>query len=293
MRLSIKMFVLWLCLTLFGCREETIHSRSDARRAPSDPNGAKIAEYRHELSNVLVHAVGNDEEGLRLLAFYRERAHYLLLTESGQWVVEGGTNQRRFGVGPDAARLDFAIAPATRLRRDRFGLQSQANFEYLRERSTVFIPPPETFTRLWLGIRTMHEISHVYDDLLGIERFVPGEEGEREFALGEVRAHSLEMRLLNQATYGAFERDLSALLGALVPSDSRPDAWIMPDIPTDFAQVFSLFPPPQSDAERDTRNGSCLIALNFLYADHQHDLTSPLDRRVRAFRTWRRIRHRL
>lgn len=293
MRLSKGTLVFCLFSLLFGCRDEASRLRPEVRQMPSDPNEALIAEYRHDVSGVLERVVGADEEGLRLLAFYRERAHYLLLTENGQWIVESGTNRRRFGIGPDAARLDFAIAPTTRLHRDRFGLQSQANFEYARERSTIFIPPPATFTRVWLGIRTMHEISHAHDDLAGIERFLPGEEGEREFVLGEVRAHSLEMRLLNQATNGAFERELLALLEIVLSPNPRPDAWIMPDIPTDFARVYSLFPPPQSDAERDTRNGSCLTALNFLYADRQRDLVSPLDRRARAYRTWRRIRHRL
>jgi hypothetical protein len=105
--------------------------------------------------------------------------------------------------------------------------------------------------------------------------------------MGEVRAHSLEIRLLDRATSGGFTRELRRVLNDLVPPDTGPIDWVMPNFPGDMVDVYRLFPPALSEEEESTRNGSCLIAINFLFAERRGP---SFDARVEAYLRWRAVR---
>lgn len=287
--MRIFLLVFGLFLGLIGCRGRQ-YSRRVHRHEAIHVNSARL--YQDQVTQAMVQAVGNDDEGRRLLAFYRERGRYVVLAGSDRYHVVGSGDQSFVTIPRTGEVLDrFFIETSEPVARLRFGVTLEASFEYDDQRSTLYLPPLERFTKFWFGVFAAHEVLHAFDHLQMIERATTNSVHDHEYYLGEVRAHTFELRLLDQTTQGQVTRVFGQFLDQHLPPGAldNPNAYIgpTPDVMPIIRSVDRLFLSPQSEAERDNRLTSYLVAMNFLLAERQRDIPSVMERRARVYRLLR------
>lgn len=273
------------CLT-GGCQPEPPARAAPVPIAVVPASVDAVRQRRAAVTEALRLAVGSDPEGLELLAFVREQARYVTLSERGRYLVDGRPDAEVPIPDDGLVRGYFYIDVSDQAQRTRFGLGGESAFRYSPQRSTLFLPSPAMFTQLWFGVMYAHELRHAEDHLTGAERVEPGEHRGEEYMRGEARAHSLEIRLIDRVTRGDFVRQLDAILDAELPPGANDDPRIY--IATAAVQQRSvllnrLFEPARTPTEWGHRLGSYAVALNFRFADRQAVPAAPLERRARLY----------
>lgn len=229
---------------------------------------AALRRDRKELTESLHRVTRSDAEGQELKRFFDNHARFSRLIDRRQVDYETGTDLHRIEGGPDVPIRDFLVTIASQEERKRFEIDSDANFQYIQEWNAIFLPPLTTFTPIWMGIRFAHELRHAFDFLTGIEPLNRDDEASNlAFAQGERRGHGLEQKLLDQFTHGAFTQGINELARRFPPPAHFPNAWFVPKSYQQVNLLDTYFPPIKSAAEKDSRFGSYVMALNFHYAE--------------------------
>lgn len=153
--------------------------------------------------------------------------------------------------------LAFKIFPSDMHVRRTLGLRGVNHwmYDHLTKILTVPIRSEWEFTEIWAGAIFFHELRHAYDMLTGLEEM--SATNSDVWLEGEVRAYSLEIRLLDKATNGKFIEILDA---AVSRGSNR--GWLNCSRET-RKELDGLFPPQKSPAEKSLRLPTYIIALNF------------------------------
>lgn len=246
-------------------RSGTISSRS-VNHPGSDAGSAEtFATWRRSFTQMVASVAGDDAEAVALVQFFREHAVFGRVDRFRHFRFE----QSLF-IPPDSAtrqRQDFAVVVCRKEECGRFGVYRENNWEYDVSRNLMLVPPPTLFGGEVGGVLLLHEVMHAYDILsgrepMGLERVDP------EFAAGEVRAHSMEVRLFDRLTEGRYSRALAQVLDQYPTRTSL--GWVNNDSPlVDIldATIDPLFPAARSIEESNSRRGRHFYALNMLLAD--------------------------
>ena len=229
-------------------------------------------------------AAGEDQEARMLIEYHRDRVINGRLFLAYAIAPRG----RMLHVGVDVPPVgSVLIFPGTHELRARAGAPSESNFRFNRgvANPIIDVPLPERFTDLWFGVRTLHELRHSYDALSGLEPDVPVVDGNVswEFAEGEVRAHTLEQRLLDQATDGRFLVTIRELAEDTDPPRGFPEQHELhyPNGEVEFERLDELFGEATID-ELNTRWGSYNIAYYFAMCDRHPAISNCHTRFMRA-----------
>ena len=206
-------------------------------------------------------AIGDDAEGKEVSAFGKK---FGLPAK-----IAGYRNILSLAPPEDTARLgqpseNFKLIVARPGERLAGGYAVESEFEYDPKSNILFVDKPDGYDPLWYGVIVAHEARHAYDVNLGIEK--AGSVG-KEWAQGELRAYTLEHRLLNLATKGVWLREVDLIarrLGKM--SRSRNDLEFL-SRNAQFERLSALFPKSRSDSEEAMRGASMILAVNFRYAD--------------------------
>lgn len=243
----------------------TTSSRSGNHPGSDTGSAETFATWRRSFSQMVASVAGDDAEAVALVRFFREHAVFGRVDRPRHFHFE-----RSSFIPPHSAtrqRQDFAVVVCTREECGRFGVYRENNWEYDVRHNLMLVPPPTLFGREVGGVLLLHEVMHAYDILsgrepMGLERVDP------QFAAGEVRAHSMEVRLFDRLTQGRYSRALERVLDQY--SARTPLGWVNNDSPlVDILDttVDPLFPTARSTEESDSRRGRHYYALNMLLAD--------------------------
>jgi hypothetical protein len=206
----------------------------------------------------------DDKEASSLLAFFRHNVDFI--TADGKIL---NPVQTVLFASPSAQNDSYMlngkvrVFPSTAAERRRSGLAYHAEWEYHSGRKILTIPSRvgREYTRVWAGALFFHELRHAYDQVTGIEK--KSTSGSVEFLMGELRAYTLEINLLDRETAGAFSRKT-----AEIASSHDKQGWIM----IDFAmsrRLDQVFAPAKSENERIMRDGLFFVALNFQVSNNK------------------------
>ena len=205
-------------------------------------------------------AIGDDAEGKEVSAFGKK---FGLPAK-----IAGYRNILSLAPPEDTARLgqpseNFKLIVARPGERRAGGYAVESEFEYDPKSNILFVDKPDGYDPLWYGVIVAHEARHAYDVNLGIEK--AGSVGK--VGPGQLRAYTLEHRLLELATKGVWLREVDLIarrLGKM--SRSRNDLEFL-SRNAQFERLSALFPKSRSDSEEAMRGASMILAVNFRYAD--------------------------
>jgi hypothetical protein len=272
-RIITSVAVVFFGAWLFFALQEKADASAFAERAKAESEAEErsrqklIAQDRKDLLRSLKLVASGDEEGEKLIDLL-QKAVVVRVYGWGKWSEEDTIGKQLFSDAKSKTPRHLWIIPAEQDSRAAYGFFPQANFEYSQSGNSIFTPPPNTFTDHWLGVRLAHELLHASDYLTGVEPPNPMGAGlTDEFVRGEVRAHTLEVRLLDRLSNGAFRKILNKIAVRVEPPDGFPGRWFYSKTLEEFAELDELFPPALSKEESNTRRGCYNVALNFTYAE--------------------------
>jgi len=217
----------------------------------------------HDLQQLITEGQNDGE----LLTFFRTRVKVGYISIEDQ-MLYAEDDYRPYVLGQRDNTLSHVLVLPTTFAERRFIHEyDRINFQYSHGR--IVVPPLDTFTSIWMGIRLAHELKHARDEFYGIEEYDDGGNVSiREYGLGELRANNLEMRLIDRATNGRFAQELQRLDIQLPSPDSGfPDRTCFIGTIELFSPLDSLFPPALSQAESRARGGAYTLAVNFLIVE--------------------------
>jgi hypothetical protein len=250
-------------------------SKSSAPQYDVEKELARAQKTKLWHKKLLDEAVGGDEEGKMLTSFMMDKAQFV--TKTGRMLNPLIITYPSKGNGaiPDI-NSGFRVYPSSFGDRRHLRVRELANWQFEPDRNLLMIPSrlEWTYTRLWAGVIFAHELRHVYDKVTGLEQ--RSRLGSEVWLLGEMRAYTLEIRLLNLATNGKFAKELEKL-----SSSYAGGKWIWPT-DAEVMQLNKLFKSIQSKSERFTRNTLYMVALNFTLAE-QHSLGEAGKRQALSF----------
>jgi hypothetical protein len=246
---------------MLGGRETT--KPTIATKTKTDPS-TSLVEARTQIERTMKEVAVGDEEAQKLFEFFKARG-FVGMFKDRNFNAEKGASPEMVQGNIPLSQSRFLIIPIAPSERQLRNLPSAANFFYESKANMVYVPPLETFTRNWFGARALHEVSHVFDRLEGNEP-EPGEVLTEDFINGEIRAHKLEIRLLNLRTNNQLLTKIRSVASKMAVPKGFPDNEIDSDA-IRFEEIDILFSKPLSAEEDNTRKGSYFIALNFAMAE--------------------------
>ncbi|MEK7655910.1 MAG: hypothetical protein AAB386_04515 [Patescibacteria group bacterium] len=266
---AVVFFGAWLFFALQEKTDASALAERGKERSEAEERSRQelIAKDRKDLLRALKLVASGDEEGEKLIDLFQQ-AVVVRLYGSRRWSEEDSTGKKLFRDANSKVPRNLWIMPSEKSLRAAHGFIPEANFEYAQSGNGIFTPPPSTFTDQWLGVRLAHELLHANDYLTGVEPPNPKGAGlTDDFVQGEVRAHNLEVRLLDRMSNGAFGEILGLIAERYEPPAGFPARWFFSDSFDEFVELDKLFLPARSKEETNSRCGSYNIALNFMYAE--------------------------
>lgn len=239
----------------------------------SDPDIARsrILDEKQTAIRALESVLEGDPDVKKLLSLHRERAIYGIIVGPRQTVLDRPVPKDLSSSLKNMRdkQRPFLVLASTFEERKLVHIPGVANFHYEYAVSTVFCPHPQGFSTLVYGIRLAHETQHAYELINGIEPLDDkGEYIANEVLKSEVRAHNLEIRLLDRATGGKFTERMRQLARSAARWGGFPRR-VPPGVsdPAYFTSVDTLIPSARSDGELNTRQGMYNVARLFIACD--------------------------
>jgi hypothetical protein len=204
------------------------------------PEPFDVGEVRASQYALLRTIVGQDPEGLELLAFFDRHSRYGMLAGNG--MLMGLPTVSVGEVSPDDDPMNFTVVVSTRREREQNGLTSVSPWEFEHSQALLFVPPDlSDLSEQAAGAIFAHELRHAYDHAHGLQ---PVEATRREVIEGERRAYSLEIRLLDLANEGRISSAIETILAGRTEWPAPPSTCLyMTDLSTEEKrQFFSAMP---------------------------------------------------
>lgn len=257
-------------------RAEAVAAPATPARAPAavnlprQPTAEEALEWHrvHQpLYDRIVRVAGEmsagDPEAERLATLLRERTHHARILPGG---VVHSMHAVAIRSQADVDRLvnSTAIVLATRAEMGFFPSKPTASFFFSRG-DLNFVDAWE-YEDWYLGVLVLHELSH-WDDIVVSKREPPN---SRQFTDawtdGELRAHTLENRMLDRQTNGRFSETLARVLRDERLSGPGPVGAPF-RVPTEAGQgelLRAFGDTPRSSSEFGNRAGSAMVAFLML-----------------------------
>lgn len=231
--------------------------RNEARPVAS----GSIRDSKAEHLRVLEAVAKGDEEGEKLLSFLDGHASF------GVFLTGGfiGFDEPR----DKDSRLAFQVLSSSPDERRRNGLLTHSPWEYDRHNSLLHTAAFADYHPIFAGVFFAHELKHAYDAKHGV---LPQDPDDRVWALSEVAAYRLELRLLDRALKGELWRAIDAMLADVGLPEKRSGCLTLVSFRNKegerFKSSFSgMLPPAKSFEEERMRVALLPIALNFRHAE--------------------------
>ncbi|MCC7522420.1 hypothetical protein IT407_01275 [Candidatus Uhrbacteria bacterium] len=202
-------------------RSRRAHASPPSHRSlPETPN---VNEIRRAQYALLRSIVDEDAEGRELLEFFGSYARYGILLGDGMMtdiptVPEGMPSA-------EGDPMNFTVVVSTQRQRMENGINSISPWEFLHEHALLFVPPNwSDQSDQVAGAVFAHELRHAFDHARGIQ---PVRATPREVIEGELRAYSLEIRLLNLANAGRVDSVLGSIIASRTEWTEDPEACVL------------------------------------------------------------------
>lgn len=264
-------FVVAVVWGLFAYLEsdEKVAAALERNNRRDDNIQAFISSERLRQTRTLEAAVKGDEEGERLLKFFIDRAIFGYIRKPTPAIERG----KKFVGWHEYSHHErsFLVLPSMEEQRAAAGIGWRTNFNFVGQDDAIFTPESRAITDIWMGIRLAHEVSHAYDVISGKEPTEQGISKPNDYLEGEVRAHTLEIRLFDRATNSRFSERMVALVRLHPPPFGYPEVKVAEEHdPAHYKTIDDLFPPIRSGNEARVRQGSYNIARSFAYCRLLH-----------------------
>lgn len=233
-----------------------------------EPDPAFEGEYNRYLRG-FEEVAKDDPQAKEYLRFFKERRRQGRFVKGKVVAVEPGNSRENFYtavVDPDRDRDDFRNLPGFSVYRN----DTNPTALFLKN-----VP----ITSVFAGTLLVHESTHVYQWLNGIEQERPN-----GFILGEIDAYDLEFRILDRVSDGRFRQALSEVAeGFDLFDDSGNRDFVIGGLgPEEFRHIDGVFEGSIGDDETELRMGAYIIGANFAsIEDNSQTLEKEIEEKIK------------